>query len=137
MENPSGAQWLILDEKEAQLMSLPVPVLCVAMCVPHGSPHRPGSCVGGALHTGGAPLLLQNPFLWNAPRVTASAIRGSYPSSSHLLPWNTQQVDLELVMNSLYLVDRGVAVWAGARRAQGAEALRAQCCWHSVSQDAL
>lgn len=60
-------------------MPLPVPLLCVVMCVPHGSPHSPGSCVGGAL---GARLLRQNPFLWNAPRVTPSAIGGPYPSSS-------------------------------------------------------
>lgn len=95
-------------------MSLPVPLPCVVMCVPHRSPHRPGSCAGGALYTGGAPLLLQNPFLWSVPRVTASAIRGPYPSSSHLLLWSTQHVNLELVMSSLCLLQGEVAVWAGA-----------------------
>lgn len=88
-------------------MSLSVPLPCVVMCVPH----RPGSCAGGALYTGGAPLLLQNQFLWSAPRVTASAIRGPYPSSSHLLLWSTQHVNLELVMSSLCLVQgKGLSV---------------------------
>lgn len=41
--------------------------------------------------------------------------QGPYPSSSHLLPWSTQQVDLEFVMSSLCLVHRGMVACAGAK----------------------